>query len=107
MALAKQSIDHLARVLEIAEALAAHGITLFEHDYNYLAFGSFSITFGDGHRRVQCQWDGKESLLSISFADLMNQNSVAKWTHDADISLPNGVGIYEEIASNVQDMIRN
>jgi hypothetical protein len=105
MKLAEESIVHLRGLLRIAEDLRAEGIALYGHEYHPMSFGSFSVEFGRPHYRVLCQWDGKESLLSVSFAEVQNSNAPRKWTHDANISLPGGEGVYEEIASNVHAMV--
>ena len=105
MELADQSIAHLRGLLRITEDLRAEGIALYGHAYHPMSFGSFSVEFGRAHYRVLCQWDGKECVLSVSFAELTNTNAPKKWTHDANISLPGGEGVYEEIASNVHTMV--
>lgn len=105
MELADQSIAHLRELLRVTEDLRAKGIALYGHEYHPMSFGGFSVEFGRAHYRVLCQWDGKESLLSVSFAGLANANAPRKWTHDADISLPGGEGVYDEIASTVHTMV--
>ena len=105
MELSDQSIAHLRDLLRITEELQAEGIALYGHAYHPMSFGGFSVEFGRAHYRVLCQWDGKESVLSISFAEPANANAPGKWTHDANISLPGGEGLYEEIASNVHTMV--
>lgn len=105
MAIAEKSIQHIRNLLNIAEDLKLEGIALYEHAYHPLSFGSFSVEFGKPHDRVLCQWDGKESILSLSFSEITNQTAPREWTHDADISLPRGEGLYQEIASNVLTMI--
>jgi hypothetical protein len=105
MELAEHSIEHLERLLGIAKELAGGGITLYGHEYHPLSFGSFAVEFGKPHYRVLCQWDGKEAVLSVSFAEVKNQTAPRQWTHDANISLPRGEGVYEEIASNVETMV--
>jgi hypothetical protein len=105
MELAKDSVQHLERLLGIAKELASEGIALYGHEHHPLSFGSFSVEFGKPHHLVLCHWDGKESVLSISFAKVKNQIAPRRWTHDAYISLPDGEGVYEEIASNVKTMV--
>ena len=103
---AGESIRHLKKVLEISEHLARDSISLYRHDYHLLASGSFSAEFGKPHCRVLCHWDGKESILSVSFAKLQNQGGVAAWTHDANISV-SAEQVYAEIASSVEGMVRS
>jgi hypothetical protein len=97
------SIQHLRELLTLAEELAKGGITLYAHEYHPLSFGSFSVEFGRPHYRVLCQWDGKESILAVSFAELTNQGQRGEWIHDAYISVP-GDDVYAEIAKNVSTM---
>jgi hypothetical protein len=91
-------------VLELAEDLAKDGIALYAHEYQSLSFGSFSLEFGRAHYRVLCQWDGKESILSVSFAEITNQASEGEWVHDANITVSRD-DVYAEIASNVLTMV--
>ena len=105
MNITEQSIEHLKALLFIAEELREAGIAVLQHSYHPMAFGSFILEVGKPHSKVLFEWDGKESILSISFARLTNQNENPEWVHDAKISLPDGEGIYQEIASNAEELI--
>jgi hypothetical protein len=60
---------------------------------------------GRPHQRAKFSWDGREFILSMSIADVPNKNANASWVHDADFSLPNGHGLYEEIASQTSSTL--
>jgi hypothetical protein len=93
------AIAHLESLLRILRDLNSEGIALYEHQYHPQAFGSFVLVLGRPHQRAKFTWDGREFILSMSIADFPNKNANALWTHDANFSLPNGQGLYEEIAS--------
>ncbi|MDH4260118.1 MAG: hypothetical protein OEW16_07415 [Gammaproteobacteria bacterium] len=93
------AIAHLENLLRILRHLESEGIALYEHQYHPQAFGSFVLVLGRPHQRAKFTWDGREFILSMSIADFPNKSANVPWTHDADFSLPNGQGLYEEIAS--------
>lgn len=99
------AIDHLESVARILRELGNEAIELFEHHYHPQAFGSFELVVGRGHERLKFTWDGRDSILSVSFASSLNKNRPAPWIHDADFSLPKGEGVYAEIASQTVDML--
>jgi hypothetical protein len=98
-------IQHLESLTAILKDLAPQGIGLYEVRYHPQAFGSFELVLGRGHKHLKFTWDGRDGLLSISFATVTNKNANPSWTHDADISLPNGEGLFAEIGSNVEQML--
>ena len=102
---ASTSIAHFDSVLRILKDLESHKIALYEHQYQPQVFGGFVLVLGHTHDRVRFSWDGREFILSISFGTFPNKNASAAWTHDADISLPNGHGLYEEISSHAAQML--
>lgn len=102
---ARGPIAHLESLTGILRQLEPQKIALYEHQYHPQAFGSFVLVLGHAHERVKFSWDGREFILSISFGTFPNKNGSASWTHDADISLPKGNGLYEEIASNATRML--
>lgn len=99
------AIAHLDRLLRILRDLESEGIALYEHQYHPQAFGSFVLVLGRPHQRAKFSWDGREFILSMSIADFPNKNANAPWVHDADFSLPNGLGLYEEIASQTSSTL--
>ena len=99
------AIHHLESVAGILRELGNEAIELFEHNYHPQTFGNFELVVGRGHERLKFTWEGRDSVLSVSFASFPNKNAPAPWTHDADFSLPNGEGVYAEIASQTVDML--
>jgi hypothetical protein len=99
------AIAHFDSLLRILRDLGSEGIALYEHQYNPQAFGSFVLVLGRPHQRAKFSWDGREFILSMSIADVPNKNANASWVHDADFSLPNGHGLYEEIASQTSSTL--
>jgi hypothetical protein len=81
------------------------GVELLEYQLHPQAFGSFELVLGRAKQHVKFTWDGKDSILSISLATIQNQNSIAQWVNDANISLPNGEGLYEEIWSECVNLL--
>jgi hypothetical protein len=101
----RAAIEHLESLTSILKELAPQGIELYEHRYHPQAFGSFELVLGRSHEHIKFIWDGRDSVLSVSFATVTNENANPSWTHDANISLPNGDGLFAEIASNVEQML--
>jgi len=99
------TVEHFESLTRILKDLAEERIELFEHKYHPQAFGSFELVLGRSHERLKFTWDGRDSILSVSFAKFPNKNATVAWTHDADFSLPNGKGVYAEIASQSVDML--
>jgi hypothetical protein len=70
------------------------GLTLYEHNYNYMHFGSWSLVVGTSKNRMQFSWDGKESYLGISVSSFQNSNSAPCW--ESDLSGISGTTLSEE-----------
>jgi hypothetical protein len=85
--------------------LADERIELFEHTYHPQAFGSFELVLEKGQDQLKFAWNGRDAILSVSFAKVPHKNAIPSWTHDANLSLPNGDGVYAEIASQSVDML--
>jgi hypothetical protein len=99
------AIHHLESVAEMLRELGDEAIELFEHNYHPQAFGSFELVVGRGHERLKFTWDGRDFILSVSFASSRNKEAPTPWIHDAYFSLPKGEGLYAEIASQTVDML--
>jgi hypothetical protein len=95
------SLAHFESMVWLVKQLAPDRIDLREHQYSPASFGSFVVLFGRGKREVQFAWDGRDAVLSIGFRD----NDDKQWTHDAYVSVPNGEGLYAEIASQATSML--
>jgi hypothetical protein len=101
----EDAAKHFRSMSWLIEALAEHGIALLAHRYDMQAFGCFELILGSGHDRLRFVWDGKESILSLFTSRIGSSSDVPRWVHDADFSLPNSTGLFEEIASQAVDFI--
>ena len=75
----EEALQHLRRVVSLAERLRAYSIAVYAYQYNYLAFGSWSLVAGNRHRRVRLTWDGKEFLLSCAASEFRGSSAPASW----------------------------
>jgi hypothetical protein len=73
---------HLEQIAELERVLQAIGVTLYEHHYHYLIFGSFELVVGKPHRRMKIVWDGKESCLTVERSKFPNQGAHPEWKHE-------------------------
>jgi hypothetical protein len=74
-----ESIKHIKLINELAEYCEKYNLIIFEHEYNYMAFGSWSVIIGKSKHRIKFSWDGKESYLGIGLSSFQNSNSIANW----------------------------
>ena len=72
-------MNHIELLQDLLHQCSDIGLRLYEHHYNYLAFGSWSLVIGTAKHRMRFVWDGKESYLSIAFSSFNNQNSLPVW----------------------------
>lgn len=73
------SIEHIRSINELAGYCEKYDLIIFEHEYNYMVFGSWLIVIGKSKHRMKFSWDGKESYLGIGLSVFQNSNSVANW----------------------------
>jgi len=73
------SIKHHKLVYELAGSCEMHDLIVYEHEYSYMAFGSWMIIIGKSKHRTKFSWDGKESYLDISMSEFQNSNSMPDW----------------------------
>jgi hypothetical protein len=102
---ARDSLSHMETLVGLLRELAGRGIALYEHRFDAQALGNFDVVLGVPHRRVKFTWDARDSLLSISVGKFQNASGPGDWVHEMDVDLPRGDGLYEEIASNVVDIL--
>jgi hypothetical protein len=72
-------IEHLERVLNLARSLQKKGLSLYEHHWDCLAFGGWTITAG---RRKDCfefSWDGRDFFLQVSHSTDINSALPQTW----------------------------
>ena len=72
-------MEHTELLNNLARSCQEIGVTLYEHSYNYQAFGSWYVVVGKPHHRMRFSWDGKESHLGIGEAKFSNSSSPAEW----------------------------
>jgi len=101
------NLVHLESLVKMLNDLKQDNIELFSYHLHPQAFESFELVLGKTNQQVKFLWDGKESTLSLYFATIQNQNSNPEWIHEANFSLPNGEGLYEEIWSECNNMFEN
>jgi len=76
---ADSAIEHLNRVGSLAESLKKIGAAIYEHHWDCLCFGSWTITAG---RRKECfefSWDGRDFFLSISHSSDISGGRPQTW----------------------------
>ena len=73
------SIEHIKLINDVSEFCEKHDLIIFEHDYNYMVFGSWSLVIGKSKHRMRFSWDGKESYLGVGVSEFQNSNSTANW----------------------------
>ena len=69
----------LRHVAVLVEVLASKGLALRRFDLDPGFFGSFQLEFARGHSRARLTWDGRERVLSVEHAAVMNQGESARW----------------------------
>ena len=94
-------LAHFDSLIWLLTDLKAEGIELEEHQFNPASFGSFVVVLARGGKSARFVWDARESLLSISFG----ARGAKSWTHDANTSLPAGDGLFQEIASEAENLL--
>lgn len=72
-------MEHTELLNNLANECLEMGVTLYEHSYNYQAFGSWYLVVGKPHHRMRFSWDGKESYLGIVEAEFSYSGDVPEW----------------------------
>ena len=70
---------HLKRVADLATELGKMGFAIYEHHWDYLCFGSWTIAAG---RRKDCyefSWDGRDFFLSVSHSSDISGGRPQTW----------------------------
>ena len=78
---AQSSVRHIQAVLALAQRLAASDITIYEHNYNKLVFGSWTIVAGKRKERVRFSWDGRDAFLTVEQAGFPDSQQRTEWEH--------------------------
>ena len=83
------SVEHIISLNSLAEFCTSAGLKIYEHEYNFMAFGSWVLVVGKDKHRLKFIWDGKDFMLSILKSDFQNSNSAPSWepvfTNNANI----------------------
>jgi hypothetical protein len=58
-------VQHIERLLALAESLRALRVALYHHDWYEVAMGSWKLTAGTRHRSYEFVWDGREGVISV------------------------------------------
>ncbi len=70
---------HFDSVVSLTSRLAEHNLTIFNHSFNYLCFGSWEIIVGSGHKERKFSWDGRDFLLEVSDRIKTNMTQGGEW----------------------------
>jgi hypothetical protein len=70
----QSSADYFRSVASLAERLAQNRIAVYEHKFNYMAFGSWEIVAGRRRRTLRFTYDGKDSYLSYCDSSIKPQS---------------------------------
>ena len=58
-------IEHIQRLLALAESLRALRLSVYHHEWYELAMGSWKLTAGTRHRSYEFVWDGRDGVMSV------------------------------------------
>jgi hypothetical protein len=81
------SANALEGVAEVARLITARGLPVYRCEFDFLAFGSWTIETGTRHRRIRIVYDGKEHRLCCSTAALENTSSIPTWQERETIAV--------------------
>ncbi len=76
---AKSSATFVSALAAFSKSLATSEIAIYGIAYDFLHFGSWTIELGTRHSRSLMQWDGKESLMSLSESDAADSQAPRNW----------------------------
>jgi hypothetical protein len=75
---ADSGIQHIQRLLGLAESLRARRVSVYHHEWHELAMGGWSLTAGTRHRSYQFIWDGRDGVISVRGPFHAGQGSASK-----------------------------
>ena len=94
-----KSATAIEALLWLEQELAESGIA-FEQ-VPHAPTGGFTLIGRCGTRRASFAWNPSDAVLSVSYAGAEDSALV----HDAHVSVPNGEGLYAEIASEATSLL--
>ena len=71
--------EFLAEAASLAARLLERGRSIFDIQYDGLAFGNWRLTAGTPKRRVAVTWDGREGILAAKRARFADWRSRPVW----------------------------
>jgi hypothetical protein len=77
---AKSSASFMSALAAFSNSLSESGIAVYGVAYDLLHFGSWTIEAGKRHHRSLLQWDGKESVLSLSQCEVADSQAPRDWS---------------------------
>ena len=90
--IADSTLAHFRQMESLSVSLAEKDLAIFEHYYDVMAFGSFSIVVGRSKRRLKFEWDGKEFCLVVYGASFSSSRSIANWTRKEYVDSVSQIG---------------
>ena len=82
---------HLALLVQVIDALAAHHADVVAHEYHYEAFGSWSVVLRAASSHVRVDFDGRDRLLLSTAVGAAGERYVHPRRGLAEQSLPEGL----------------
>jgi hypothetical protein len=76
---ARSTIEHLKRVASLADGLEKMGVAIYEHHWDCLCFGSWTITAGRKKDCLEFSWDGRDFFLSVSHSSDISGGRPQTW----------------------------
>jgi hypothetical protein len=58
-------IEHIQRLLALAESLRLLGVSVYHHEWHELAMGSWLLTAGTLHSSYLFTWYGRDGVISV------------------------------------------
>ena len=77
--MSERPYSHFALINGLSEFCVRSGLSIYEHQYCYLSFGSWILVVGRSHKRLRFSWDGKEGLLTIEHSNFESQSCPPSW----------------------------
>ena len=81
------AIRHLEGVLLLAGRLASRGISIYEHKFDPLFFGSWYLVAGTRHHRFKFFWDGRDECFTVERSSFPDGSFRGDWQRVADASV--------------------
>ncbi len=89
----------------LAKSLLENELAIYEANYNYWVFGSWTLVTGTSHYRLRFEFDGKEDWLEVFESEFDNSSSQPQWRSVETRQLERGSGVNtSQIFSIVEDM---